>query len=54
MTTEKKRKTGKILSLIVMVAGVLVLIGWIFDISVLKSISPAWVTMKLTTAIAFL
>ena len=54
MTAEKKRKTAKVLSLIVVVAGMLVITGWIFDISVLKSISPAWVTMKLTTAISFL
>ena len=54
MTPEKKRKTAKVLSLIVIIVAIMVIIGWIFDISVLKSISPAWVTMKLTTAIAFL
>ena len=54
MTPDKKRKTAKVLSLIVIIVAIMVIIGWIFDISVLKSISPAWVTMKLTTAIAFL
>jgi len=54
MIPEKKRKTAKVLSLIVSIAAIMVIIGWIFDISALKSISPAWVTMKLTTAIAFL
>ena len=54
MTSDKKRKTAKVLSLIVIIVAIMVIIGWIFDISVLKSISPAWVTMKLTTAIAFL
>jgi hypothetical protein len=54
MIPEKKRKTAKVLSLIVIIAAVMVIIGWIFDIGVLKSIFPAWVTMKLTTAIAFL
>jgi hypothetical protein len=54
MTPDKKRKTAKVLSLIVIIAAIMVIIGWIFDISALKSISPAWVTMKLTTAIAFL
>lgn len=42
------------MSLIVIIVANMVIIGWIFDICVLKSISPAWVTMKLTTAIAFL
>jgi drug/metabolite transporter (DMT)-like permease len=50
---EKKRKIAKVLSLAVIIGGI-VITGWIFDIGVLKSISPAWVTMKLTTAIAFL
>jgi len=53
MTPEKKRKTAKILSLVVIIAGVMVIIGWIFDIGILKSISPAWVSMKFDTAIAF-
>ena len=54
MSPEKKRKTAKALALIVIIAGIMVITGWIFDIGVLKSISPAWVTMKLSTAIAFL
>jgi hypothetical protein len=37
----------------VIIAGILVIIGWVFDIGVLKSMSPAWVSMKFTTAIAF-
>lgn len=53
MTPEKKRKIAKILSLVVTIAGVMVIIGWLFDIGILKSISPAWVSMKFTTAIAF-
>lgn len=53
MSPEKKRKTAKVLSLIVIIAGILVIIGWIFDIGVLKSIAPAWISMKITTAIAF-
>ena len=36
------------------IAGIMVIIGWIFDIGILKSISPAWVSMKFDTAIAFL
>jgi hypothetical protein len=53
MTSEKKRKTAKILSAVVSIAGVAVMLGWIFDIGILKSISPAWVSMKFDTAIAF-
>ncbi len=53
MTPEKRKKTTKLLSLAVMSAAFLVFIGWFFDIGVLKSISPAWVSMKITTAIAF-
>jgi hypothetical protein len=47
------RKTARILSLVVIIAGVTVIIGWIFDIGILKSISPAWVSMKFDTSIAF-
>ncbi|MGB7581917.1 MAG: hypothetical protein WBL85_05660 [Sedimentisphaerales bacterium] len=53
MTPEKKRKTAKALSLVVTIAGILVMIGWIFNVGLLKSISPAWVSMKFDTAIAF-
>jgi hypothetical protein len=54
MTPEKKRKIAKVLSLVVIIAGFTVMIGWIFDIGVLKSISPAWISMKFDTAIAFI
>jgi hypothetical protein len=53
MTPEIKRKTTKGLSLVVIAAGFMVITGWIFDIGILKSISPAWVSMKFDTAIAF-
>lgn len=36
-----------------MTVGVLVIIGWIFDWPLLKSILPIWVTMKFTTAVSF-
>lgn len=42
------------MSLVVSLAGVLVMMGWIFDINILKSISPTWVSMKFDTAITFL
>jgi hypothetical protein len=44
----------KILSIIVIAVGVIVTIGWVYDIDILKQISPAWVTMKLSTALSFL
>lgn len=44
----------KALSLFVTAAGLAVMAGWIFDICALKSISPNWVSMKFSTAFAFL
>jgi len=54
MVPEKSRKIAKLLSLVVTITGIVVIIGWIFDIAVLKSISPAWVSMKFITAITFI
>ncbi|MAZ40502.1 hypothetical protein CL654_00065 [bacterium] len=34
-------------------AGLLVMVGWFFDIDILKSIVPGFVTMKFTTALSF-
>jgi len=53
MIPEKKRKIVKVLSLIVIIGGLIVIIGWIFDINALKSIKSEWVSMKFTTAVAF-
>ena len=53
MVPEKKKRITKVLSLVVIIAGVSVIIGWIFDIGVIKSVSPTWVSMKFDTAIAF-
>jgi hypothetical protein len=44
---------AKAISLFVTVAGLAVMAGWIFDIGILKSLSPAWISMKFSTAIAF-
>ena len=41
------------IALLVALAGLAVMVGWIFDISWLKSIRPDWVTMKFTTAFSF-
>ncbi len=37
----------------VFLAGMAVMAGWFFDIPILKSIHPAWVTMKFSTALSF-
>ena len=54
MMPEKKRNIAKGLSLLVIIAGIAVILGWIFDIAVLKSISPAWTSMKFVTAFTFI
>lgn len=44
----------KILSVVVIAVGAVVTVGWIYDIDMLKQISPTWVSMKLSTALSFL
>ncbi len=44
---------AKILANVVIGIGVIVIIGWFFDIQVLKNLFPSLVTMKLSTAISF-
>jgi hypothetical protein len=53
MDKEISHRFVKILSLFVAAAGLVVMAGWIFDINVLKSLSPIWVSMKFSTAVAF-
>ncbi len=53
MTPEKKRNIAKALSLVVIITGIAVMTGWIFDIGILKSIMLDWISMKFDTAIAF-
>ena len=50
---NKKTKISEALGTIVALAGLVVMIGWILDIAVLKSILPVWVTMKFSTALCF-
>jgi PAS domain S-box-containing protein len=40
--------------LLAVAVGVIVLVGWAFDIALLKSILPGWVSMKANTAVCFI
>ncbi len=50
---NKKIKITEVLGIIVFLSGLVVMIGWILDIDILKSILPIWVTMKFSTALCF-
>jgi hypothetical protein len=50
---EKANPFVKALSLFVAAAGLAVMSAWIFDIVLIKSIAPAFVSMKFSTAFAF-
>jgi len=52
--TQLFKMVSEILSICIFLSGSVVLIGWILDIPVLKSISPNFVTMKANTAICFI
>jgi hypothetical protein len=53
MKNKTKFTFVKGLSLIVCLTGLAVMAAWIFDIVLLKSIAPAFVSMKFSTAFAF-
>ncbi|MBL7872505.1 MAG: PAS domain S-box protein [Cyclobacteriaceae bacterium] len=56
MTITRKKKFiwfAKSASLFTISVSAAVLLGWLFDIPMLKSISPNWVSMKANTAIGF-
>lgn len=47
------RKLSLILSSLILLISTSVLVGWVLDISILKSVSPSWVSMKANTALCF-
>ena len=49
-----KSRFVKFLSFFVAIVGILVIIGWIFDIGMLKSVLPNTVEMKFVTALCFI
>jgi len=52
--TQLFKSVSEILSICIFLGGSVVLIAWILDIPVLKSISPNFVAMKANTAICFI
>jgi PAS domain S-box-containing protein len=47
------RRGGQLGGILVATVGLLVLAGWLFDVPVMKSPHPGWVTMKANTALCF-
>jgi PAS domain S-box-containing protein len=52
--SQRFKRLSVIFSIIVTLVGLLVLIGWITDITLFKSILPHWISMKANAAICFL
>jgi hypothetical protein len=53
MDSGQRIKIAKVISSVVIISGALVMVGWIFNIGILKNISPTWISMKFDTALAF-
>jgi signal transduction histidine kinase len=52
--TTTLQHISRIIAIAVAIIGLIVIGGWIFDIALLKSILPGWVTMKANTALGFI
>jgi len=51
---KNKELAVKAIAAVIVLTGLAVIFGWIFDITLLKSISPAFVPMKFITAVSFI
>ncbi len=51
---ERERQLIRVSAIVIFCISLLVVLGWIFDIQLLKSIFPDYVSMKVNTAICFL
>jgi|GEM_PF-594866 len=54
MDVKKREKQIQLIAISIIIVSVLVLAGWKYDIEVLKSVLPDYVSMKVNTAIGFL
>lgn len=50
----KTQQLAAWIAFLAVLVGALVLVGWTFDVAVLKSVWPGWVAMKANTAICFI
>ena len=48
-----KTRIAEIAGYVIVLSGLLVMVGWAFDMGWLKSLSPYWVSMKFLTAVSF-
>ncbi|MFA6920881.1 MAG: PAS domain S-box protein [Gallionella sp.] len=53
-TPVRANKLALLSALLTIIVSAVVLVGWTFDIAVLKSIQPGWVSMKANNAIGFI
>jgi PAS domain S-box-containing protein len=54
MNTTKYKTIAQVISIVVIAVACLVIIGWIFNIALLKSLAAGLATMKANTALAFI
>jgi hypothetical protein len=50
---KNSKTVSKALSFVICGAGLMVMAGWLLNIPILTRISPSWISMKFSTAVAF-